>query len=177
MPKPTKKPPAAAAPPDDLPNTPPKRKRGRPKGTTRGSKIATPAVLNRVLEIISDGKSLHTASKEVGLSCTTLWDGLEREEFAERYAQARKERAAKLAEEALDIADENSRDWKEGRNGPVPDNEVVQRSKLRVDTRKWFAAVLDPRSYSPRHQITGPDGAPLQPAQQVTHVYLPKKDD
>jgi len=69
-------------------------------------------------------------------------------EFAERYAQAKKDQVFGLVDEILDISDDSSRDNKTNNNGDVVcDSEWVARSRLRVDTRKWIAAKLVPRIY------------------------------
>ncbi|WP_074633943.1 hypothetical protein [Nitrosospira multiformis] len=54
-----------------------------------------------------------------------------------------------VAEHALDIADDGSNDWMESHD---PENrgwqfngEHVQRSRLRVETRKWFLSKLMPK--------------------------------
>jgi hypothetical protein len=42
--------------------------------------------------------------------------------------------------------------------------EHVQRSRLRIDTRKWLLAKLQPKKYGDvqQTQLTGPGGGPLQ---------------
>ena len=35
----------------------------------------------------------------------------------------------------------------------VPNTEAIQRSRVRIDTRKWFAARLVPRIYGDRKEI------------------------
>src|ERR1041385_4379143 len=57
--------------------------------------------------------------------------------FRQQYARAREAQADTLADEILDIADDGSNDFMgddEKYNG-----DAVQRSKLRVDARKWLA--------------------------------------
>jgi hypothetical protein len=73
-----------------------------------------------------------------------------------------------LAEETLDIADDGRNDWME-RNDPKNqgyefNGEHVQRSRLRVDARKWFAAKVAPKKYGEKVQqeLSGPDGGPIQ---------------
>lgn len=74
-------------------------------------------------------------------------------EFSEQYAQAKAEAADALVEEMLDIADDGTNDWMEMHDqdgecvGYKVNGEHVQRSKLRVDTRKWIAAKLKPKKY------------------------------
>jgi len=73
-------------------------------------------------------------------------------EFAAQYAQAKLFQADLLAEEMLDIADDATNDWMEtfddeGNEGWKFNGEHVQRSRLRIDTRKFLAAKLLPKQY------------------------------
>jgi hypothetical protein len=60
-----------------------------------------------------------------------------------------------MAADILEIADETGRDTKfVGENDtPVPDNEWISRSKLRVDTRKWLMSKLAPKKYGEKQQV------------------------
>lgn len=73
-------------------------------------------------------------------------------EFSTRYAQAKLKQADLLAEEILDIADDATNDWMEsfGEDGDIVyklNGEHVQRSRLRIDTRKFLASKLLPKQY------------------------------
>lgn len=69
-------------------------------------------------------------------------------EFAEMYARAREDQADTLADEILEIADDGRNDTYEDEDGRrITDWEIVNRSKLRVDARKWIAAKLKPKKY------------------------------
>ena len=74
-------------------------------------------------------------------------------EFATQYAQAKLKQADLLAEEMLDIADDGTNDWMEsfGPDGEMIgyklNGEHVQRSRLRIDTRKFLASKLLPKQY------------------------------
>ena len=46
------------------------------------------------------------------------------------------------------------------------DNEVIQRSKLRVDTRKWLASKMAPKKYGDKLGLGAADG--LDPVQTVS---------
>lgn len=72
--------------------------------------------------------------------------------FAAQYAQAKLRQADLLAEEMLDISDDGTNDWmesfgEEGEIGYKLNGEHVQRSRLRIDTRKFLASKLLPRQY------------------------------
>lgn len=73
-------------------------------------------------------------------------------EFRAQYAQAKVEQADILAEECLEIADDDTYDTitKYGKDGSEYDacnTEWIARSRLRVDTRKWLASKLLPKQY------------------------------
>lgn len=69
-------------------------------------------------------------------------------EFSAQYAQAKLMQADLLAEECLDIADDDSNDIKIGPDGfEICNTEFIARARLRVDTRKWLAAKLLPKQY------------------------------
>lgn len=88
-----------------------------------------------------------------GLSTVFRWLA-ENELFRDNYARAREVQADVLADEILEIADEGRNDTyvdDEGRERT--DYDVVARSKLRVDARKWIASKLLPKKYGERQQV------------------------
>ena len=69
-------------------------------------------------------------------------------EFAEKYALAKAKQAELMAEQLIDIADEGINDTYIDDNGQLQvDTDVIARSRLRVDTRKWYASKLAPKIY------------------------------
>jgi hypothetical protein len=90
--------------------------------------------------------------------------------FQERYALARRAQGQHWAEEVLTIADEGQNDYmdrlrRDGKIDRKVDNECVQRSKLRIEARKWLLSKLHPDVYAERflHQTLGADGKPVDP--------------
>jgi len=72
----------------------------------------------------------------------------EKPNFSGQYAVAKIKQADLLAEDCIDIADDDSRDIKITENGyEAFDGEFAARSRLRVDTRKWLASKLLPKQY------------------------------
>ena len=54
----------------------------------------------------------------------------------------------------MNIADDDSKDVRHGKDGEELLNaEFVQRSRLRIDTRKWLASKLLPKMYGDRKEI------------------------
>lgn len=80
-------------------------------------------------------------------------------EFRDQYASAREAQADYFAEEILEIADDGSNDWmerknKDGSTYEVENHEVLNRSRLRVDTRKWLMARMAPKKYGDKIETT-----------------------
>jgi len=93
------------------------------------------------------------------------------EEFRDLYARAKEYQAEILAEEMIDISDYSAEDYIVGDNGKsVLDHEHVQRSKLRIDTRKWVASKLLPKKYGDKiqNEITGLDGSAIKTETRLT---------
>ena len=86
------------------------------------------------------------------------------EEFRSQYARAKQEQADLLAEEMIDIADDGSNDLmtivKGDQTYEVENKEVVNRSRLRIETRKWIASKLKPKKYGDKLDLTS-DGDKL----------------
>ncbi len=81
------------------------------------------------------------------------------EGFSEQYARARQMQADALFDEALEIADDVSGDWSTDKDGKkVLDHEHIQRSRLRVDTRRWAAGKLAPKKYGDKLDLGGSIG-------------------
>ncbi len=76
-------------------------------------------------------------------------------DFVPMYTRAREAQAEIMAEEIISIADDSAGDItidKDGRE--IVNHEAIQRSRLRVDTRKWVAAKLLPRKYGDHEHKT-----------------------
>ena len=74
--------------------------------------------------------------------------------FRVKYAAAKAAQADLLAEQILTISDDQRDDIKISGDGTeVINSEFVQRSRLRVDTRKWLAGKLMPKLYGDSKQL------------------------
>ena len=100
-------------------------------------------------------------------STVCLWV-LENEKFAEQYARARRLQAELLADEILEIADDGRNDMIEveenGKTRIETNWDCIHRSRIRVDTRKWYLSKVLPKVYGDKLQTehTGKDGGPIQ---------------
>jgi hypothetical protein len=70
------------------------------------------------------------------------------EELSKQYARAREEQAETFVDEILDIADYKKDDTYLDEDGKeIINQEVIARSRLRVDARKWIASKLKPKKF------------------------------
>jgi len=72
--------------------------------------------------------------------------------FRAMYTEAKKDQVESLVDDILEIADDTRNDTltkydHDGEPYEVCNSEWINRSRLRVDTRKWLAAKLCPRLY------------------------------
>jgi hypothetical protein len=137
--------------------------RGRGQPTKYNDSLAS-----TILRLMTTGMSLKRICDQPGMPCADsvyYWQAIH-PDFSVRYARAMLDRAQFWAEEILDISDDGSNDWVEQqRNGKtvmVGDHEHIQRSRLRVDTRKFLMAKLDPKRWGDKIQVSGDADNPLQ---------------
>lgn len=126
-------------------------------------------VADRICALLVDGESLRSiCGREDMPAASTVFLWLRaHSDFSERYAHAREMQADLAFDEIVEIADDGRNDWMEKHDGGVALNkEAIQRSALRVDTRKWRMSKLLPKKYGERLDLnhsgevkvdTGPD--------------------
>lgn len=79
--------------------------------------------------------------------------------FVDQYTRAREEQADTIFDECLQIADDATNDYMDKINsegevvGQTLNTEHVQRSKLRIDTRKWMAGKMRPKKYGDKLEV------------------------
>ena len=123
-----------------------------------------------ILERVSKGEALRVVLRNPDLpSSITFYKWLDADaELAKRYTRACDERAEAIFEDILDIADDASKDSIDVDLGggvvvQKTDYENIQRSRLRVDARKWMLAKLKPSKYGDKVEATlkGDASAPI----------------
>ena len=85
-------------------------------------------------------------------------------EFSTQYARAREQQAEHYLDEIIAISDDVSLDEIiDGEGNPRTNHEAIQRSKLKVDTRKWAMSKLAPKKYGDKitQEVTGANGDPI----------------
>ena len=108
-------------------------------------------VWKSIFDRVGGGSSLTTALKETGLSYTHAYRLMDADpKLAEAYERAKKDRASRMAEEIIELAD-----------APIPEHlqgvEIsawVAQKRLQVDARKWVAAKLHPKVYGDKIDVS-----------------------
>ncbi|QND57401.1 terminase small subunit protein [Mesorhizobium huakuii] len=116
----------------------------------------TNEIATAICERLAEGKSLRSICLADDMpSKTTVLRWLldpDRSEFCDQYTRAREIQADIHVDDMVDIADDGSNDFstKENADGSTyqqVNSEHIQRSRLRVDTRKWVAERMRPKKY------------------------------
>lgn len=147
---------------------------GEAPGRGRPSKY-NPDVAKRICDAIAVSElGLHHICRENAdfPSIITIMAWLNRPEhvdFLKSYVRARELQAEFMAEQILKIADDSSEDLMAigmpGQERKVENREVTNRSKLRVDTRKWLLAKLHPKKYGDKVELDHTSGGkPIIPS-------------
>ncbi len=148
--------------------TPKKPKKGRPP-------LYTETLAAKLCERLAEGETLRSICRDdamPGKTTVLRWlSDKKNADFRDQYAHARELQADSLFDEALEIADATSGDWITDKDGKKTlDHEHVQRSRLRVDTRKWAAGKLAPKRYGDKLQHTGEGGGPIRTEVDLTGI-------
>jgi hypothetical protein len=131
----------------------------------------TPELAAAVCDRLKTGLTLNQACKDESLPPATTvrqWVFDNREGFAAHYAEAREIGYQSMADDCMDIADDATNDWvtrhneRTGQSEQVFNVEHYQRSRLRLDTRKWLLSKCLPKIYGDKLALAGADGGPLQ---------------
>lgn len=126
----------------------------KPKDKAQPKKMGRPSTFNQekaatICAVIAEGKSLRTACAMEGMPpLRTIFEWLAaNEDFSHQYARAREAQADAMADEMIDIADNNELDPNDRR--------------VRLDTRKWLASKLRPKKYGEKLELSGDKENPL----------------
>lgn len=144
-------------------------KAGRPGRPTEYTQEMADLICAR----LATGMSLRAACRNddtVAESTARSWAQDPKHPFSAQYVRAREIGYLSMADECFDIADDASNDWmiREGKDGESLgwqlNGDHVQRSKLRIDTRKWMLSKCLPKVFGERlsTELSGPGGGPIE---------------
>lgn len=111
----------------------------------------TPEIAEKICALVADGKSLRTICDMPGMPerVTVFRWRREHPEFVELYETARKDAADSFADDIQSVS-----------NDPKLDH---NHKRIQVDTLKWIASKLKPKSYGDKLAVSGDDeGGPIQ---------------
>jgi hypothetical protein len=129
----------------------------------------TPEIEEYILAGIVAGKNMYDIVQDggEGFPCAlSIYRHIAADEsFCNRYARARELQQDTYAEEIVAISDGDHPKFKE---------KTPEERKLAIETRKWVMGKLRPKKYNEKlvAEITGADGAPLIPTQEIDVAQL-----
>jgi hypothetical protein len=127
-----------------------------------GKSTFTQKTADLICERLANGESIRTIckAKEMPAQSTIFKWLADNASFSEQYARAREAQADLIFEEMFEIADDASNDWmqrkaKEGEESPgfELNGEHIQRSRLRIDARKWMLSKMAPKKYGDKIDV------------------------
>lgn len=111
----------------------------------------------RICELVENGTPLSRIAQIEGMpTAPTVYRWMRvYPEFREEYERAKRTQLEMLAEEMLEIADDESQDR--------GNSAKVNRDRVKIDTRKFLLERLLPDKYGnkTRNEISGPNGGPV----------------
>lgn len=113
---------------------------------------------DEICDSLAEGSSLRNICLALNMpSKTTVMRWLSDDNnvsFRDQYARAREAQADFYAEEVIQIADDGANDTYVDEDGNKrTDQDVIARSRLRVDARKWYAGKLAPKKYGDKVDV------------------------
>ena len=121
-----------------------------------------------IADYVSTGMTLIDACKTLGVSDRTVYDRIKANpKFCDMMERAREVGFDRMANECLEIADDDSEDIVQTRFGPKLNKEFVARSKLKIETRLKLLSKWHPKKY----------GEKLQIESKTATVSIPASDD
>ena len=130
-------------------------------------------IAEKICEEIAKGGSVRKISKQDRFpSFVTIFAWLNKhEEFLKQYIVACNVRAELFAEDIIDIADNDKRDFTLNDDGElVVNGEHIKRSQVRISARQWLASKHHPKRYGDRTAVDMTTNAPA-----AVQIYLPQK--
>ena len=143
--------------------------------------VYSEALADKICARLESGESLNAICQDDDMpseSCVRRWASEDYKGFSAKYTRARELGYLRLADELLDIADDGRNDWMLRRGeedaGWTANGEHLQRSRLRVDTRKWLLSKMLPKVFGDKIEHAASAENPLFPQRIEITVVRPK---
>lgn len=124
----------------------------------RASAYDREALAPVILERMADGKSLRAVLREDGMPSvgTFLQWVNEDPNLAEQYTRARSLCLDAMAEDIIDLSDTariGQKSVSKATGLEITEGDMVERSRLQVEARKWLLSKLAPKKYGERQHV------------------------
>lgn len=121
-------------------------------------------IFDTILADMTEGKALRKCIKEAGISTATFYTWMNKvPDRLKQYARAHEIRAEIMASEILEIADDSSQDVINSEKlGPIENKEFINRSRVRIDSRKWLMSKMLPKKYGDSLKLQGDPDNPIE---------------
>lgn len=119
-------------------------------------------IIDDVCSEIENGKSLRASLCMPNMPARkTFLEWIDNnEKYRNQYARACDDRAETIFEDILKIADTTENDIIEMDDGKTFINhDVINRAKLRIDSRKWMLGKMNPKKYGDKMDLSSSDGS------------------
>lgn len=141
-----------------------KTKPTKPTSIAKSQKF-TQQLADEICSRLADGESLMSICRTPGMpkdSTVYRWSLDSEHPFSQDYARAREIGYRRLADEILEISDNATNDYvqrlrEEGEAQILVDHDHISRSRLRVESRKWYLSKVLPKIYGDKIQHEGGD--------------------
>ena len=145
------------------PNKTPKKPAAKKVTPKRRAKEERPALVDKICARLERGESLNKACIAEGTTNPTFLRWMsESADMAEKYTRARETGLHLMAEQIIEISDEQEVEARyQGEEVRLDlSATAVARNRLRVDARKWLLSKMLPRVYGDKLAIGGADDLP-----------------
>lgn len=131
-------------------------------------------VFDTILLRLADGESLNRICRDKdmpGRSNVYMWI-INDDRLRDKYVRAREIQAEVLVDEIMDIADDATNDYvtetrDDGSTYQVVDHDHIQRTRVRIDARKWYAGKVKPKKYGESATLDVGEGVTIK----VRHTF------
>lgn len=137
----------------------------------------------KICQEVEVGVPVRTLFTKYGISPNTFYTMAETNESLKlRYNRAKNINSELIFEDILEIADNTNADvkiieTKGGRQKAVIDGEAVQRSRLKIDARKWILSKMNPKKYGDKIDIDHTTlGEKIEPTKIIFGVNKDSED-
>ena len=148
-------------------------------GMTRGRPSTySPRTADAICTHLIEGRSLRSICAEKGYPAESTVSRWLRDypDFRTHYAHAREMQADRYAAEIIELADAERETrkhvYRADGTKEVTVADAVERTRLQIDARKWYASKLAPKKYGDKVQteISGPDGGAVKAEVKIDFV-------